>query len=93
MNALKPMPRLDEASDRADAVPIDRETALPGETRNSRPRAGARRFVLAALLLLVGGLAVGGWQHWRAAAEVTATAAQRRDFVPNMQGVERLEVG
>jgi RND family efflux transporter MFP subunit len=85
MNALKPMPDLEEAPDRAGAVPIDRDTALPGEIRSSRPRTGARRLALAALLLLVGGLAVGGWQHWRAAAEVTATAAQRRDFVPNVR--------
>ena len=51
MNALKPMPDIAEAPDRAGAVPIDRDTALPGEIRNSRPHAGARRFALAALLL------------------------------------------
>ena len=85
MNALKPMPGLDEASDRTGAVPIDRDTVLPPGIQDHKPRAGARRFALAALLLLASGLAIGGWQHWRAAAEVTATAAQRRDFVPNVR--------
>jgi RND family efflux transporter MFP subunit len=85
MNALKPMPAVDDAPDRAGAVPIDRNAALPGAIRDRKPRSGARRFTVVALLLLIGGLAIGGWQHWRADAEVAATATLRRDFVPNVR--------
>jgi RND family efflux transporter MFP subunit len=90
MNALKPMPALDEAPDRTGAVPIDRDTALPGEIRDKKPRdrkpgSGARRFVVGALLLLIGGLAIGGWQHYRLDADVAATSALRRDFVPSVR--------
>ena len=80
MNVHKPV--LDEAEGRNRAVPIDRDIALPGEIRDEKPGSGARRFAIAALLLLVGGLAIGAWQHWRLDSDVAATAAQRRDLVP-----------
>jgi RND family efflux transporter MFP subunit len=85
MNALKPMPAVDEAPDRAGAVPIDRETALPGEAGRKKSGSGARRFAAVVLLLLIGGLAIGGWQHWRLEAEVLTTASLRRDFVPSVR--------
>src|SRR5258706_14770565 len=80
MNVHKPL--LDEAKGRNRAVPIDRDIALPGEIRDRKPAAGARRFAIAALLLLAIGLAIGAWQHWRLDSDVAATAAQRRDLVP-----------
>src|SRR5882762_9829480 len=80
MNVHKPV--RDEAPARNRAVPIDRDIALPGEIRDEKPGSGARRFAIAALLLLVGGLAIGAWQHWRLDSDVAATAAQRRDLVP-----------
>ncbi len=82
MNALKPMPGLDEAPGEHGVVPIDRETALLGESRGKKRRSGARWFMLVTLLLLAGGLAVGGWRHWLLASEVAATAAQRLRVVP-----------
>jgi RND family efflux transporter MFP subunit len=86
MNALKPMPAIEDAPDRSGAVPIDRDIALPADMRETRTgRSGRRVFALATAALLLGGLAVGVWQHGRLAAEVTASAAQRRDFVPNVR--------
>jgi RND family efflux transporter MFP subunit len=39
----------------------------------------------AALLLLVGGLAVGGWRHYQAEREMAATSKQARTFVPEVR--------
>jgi RND family efflux transporter MFP subunit len=85
MNVHKPMPARDEAPGRNCLVPIDRDAALPGEIRDKKSASGARRFAIGALVLLAGGLAIGGWQHWRLDSEVAATAAQRRDFVPGVR--------
>src|SRR5258708_3856447 len=80
MNVHEPV--LDEAKGRNRAVPIDRDIALPGEIRDKKPGSGARRFAVAALLLLAIGLAIGAWQRWRLDRDVAATAAERRDLVP-----------
>ena len=40
---------------------------------------------LVVLLLLVGALGYGFWQHYSLHAEVIATADQRRDFVPSVR--------
>jgi RND family efflux transporter MFP subunit len=80
MNVHKPMPVLDKTSDRNDIVPIERHTVLPGQIANKQSAAG--RFAIGALMLLVGGLAVGVWRHWQLDNDVATTAAQRRDFVP-----------
>jgi RND family efflux transporter MFP subunit len=82
MNALKPMPGLDQAPGENGAVPIDRDTALLGESRGKKRGSGARWFMLVTLLLLAAGLAVGGWRHWLLASEVATTAAQRLQVVP-----------
>ena len=60
MNVVKPMPVLEDARDRARAVPIDRDVALPPEIREigKKSRFGRRIFAAAAGLLLLGGLAV-----------------------------------
>jgi hypothetical protein len=57
------------------------EPLLRAEDRRKR-RSGAARFGSAALLLLAGGLAVGGWRHYQAGREVAATAEQARTLVP-----------
>jgi RND family efflux transporter MFP subunit len=46
---------------------------------------GARTLVLAVLLLLCGGLAIGFWRHYALHAQVMSTAEQRRDFVPSVR--------
>jgi RND family efflux transporter MFP subunit len=87
MNVVKPMPVLEDARDRARAVPIDRDVALPPEIREigKKSRFGRRIFAAAAGLLLLGGLAIGVWQHLKLNADVEATASQRRDFVPSLR--------
>jgi RND family efflux transporter MFP subunit len=84
MSVLKPAPVLDEAPDRNNAIPIDRDTT-PLEIRDKKNPSGRQIFAAGAMLLLVGGLAVGVWQHWSLHAEVAKTAAQRRDFVPDLR--------
>lgn len=84
MNVLKPMPVPDDAPGRRGAIPIDRDTAAP-DNRDKKGPSGRRIFAAGAMLLLVGGLAVGVWQHSNLNAEVTKTAAQRRDFVPEFR--------
>jgi RND family efflux transporter MFP subunit len=80
MNVHKPMPVVDKTSDHDGVVPIDRHTILPGQ--NSKKKSGVGRFAIGALMLVVGGLAVGAWRHWQLESEVATTAVQRRDFVP-----------
>jgi RND family efflux transporter MFP subunit len=84
MNVLKPMPVPDDAPGRRGATPIDRDTAAPA-IRDKKGPSGRWIFAAGAMLLLVGGLAVGVWQHSNLNAEVTKTAAQRRDFVPEFR--------
>jgi len=50
-----------------------------GPKRGSRPE--RRLLGLGALLLLLGGLAIGVWRHYALHLEVTATAAEHRDFI------------
>ncbi len=85
MNVHKPMPARDEAPGRNGVVTVHRDIALPGEIRHKKSPSAGRRFAIGVLVLLLGGLAVGVWQHWRLDAEVAATAAQRRDFVPGVR--------
>jgi RND family efflux transporter MFP subunit len=67
-----------------DPEPRLREAAPP------RPPVGTRRargwlFGAGALALLLGALGIGYLQHSRQDAQVTATAEQRRDFVPSVR--------
>jgi RND family efflux transporter MFP subunit len=56
----------------------------PGE--HDRRRGSGRRLLgLGAMLLLLGGLAVGVWRHYTVHLEVTAAAEQHRDFVPSVR--------
>jgi RND family efflux transporter MFP subunit len=58
---------------------------IPRGRNAGRGRAGRRLLGLGALLVLLGGLAIGVWQHYRLHLEVTAAAEQRRDFVPSVR--------
>jgi RND family efflux transporter MFP subunit len=58
------------------------ETELPEKLAM---RSGNARILAAgAIVLLCGGLAASVWQHYRAHAQVMATAEQHRDFVPTV---------
>ena len=80
MNVLKPMPEMPDADDR-DAVPVDRDTALPLRIAPGAKRKTFRMFLVAALLI-GGGVALGMWRHAAAEAEVNTTSEQRRNIVP-----------
>src|ERR1700732_3634588 len=58
------------------------DTQRPPGEHDRRSGSGRRVLGLGALLLLLGGLAVGVWRHYALHLEVTAAAEQRRDFVP-----------
>jgi RND family efflux transporter MFP subunit len=49
------------------------------------PRSGRLLLGFGALLLLLGGLAIGVWRHYALHLEVTATAEEHRDFVPSVR--------
>jgi hypothetical protein len=50
-----------------------------------RGRSGRRRLGLSALLVLLGGLAIGVWQHYTLHLQVMAAAEQHHDFVPRVR--------
>jgi len=60
------------------------EPLLRTEDRRKR-RSEAALFGSAALLLLAGGLAVGGWRHYQAGREMAATSEQARTLVPEVR--------
>jgi len=59
--------------------------APPSRTGKPARSGGSSLFGAAALLLLLGGLAAGAWRHYQTQIGVAATAAQNRDFVPNVR--------
>jgi RND family efflux transporter MFP subunit len=59
--------------------------APPSRTHKPGRSGGSSLFGAAALLLLLGGLAAGAWRHYQAQIGVAVTAAQNRDFVPNVR--------
>jgi hypothetical protein len=60
-----------------------RDAQGPSGEQGRRTGSGRRLLGLAALLVLVGGLAVGVWRHYALHLKVTAAAEQHRDFVPS----------
>ena len=72
---------------RNDAIdPFDRGTpSLPKQRPPARRRRGGRTLALGALMLLVLGLSLGTWEHYSQRQEVLVTAAQQRDFVPEVR--------
>jgi RND family efflux transporter MFP subunit len=77
MNVQQPMPAHDDG---VAPIPFDRDTRRSGSA--PKRRAGARLFGLIVLLLLVGGVAFGAWQHSQLKAQVMSTAEQHRTEVP-----------
>ena len=62
-----------------------RATRWPVGEHDRRGGSGRRLLGLGALLLLLGGLAIGVWRHYALHLEVTAAAEQHRDFVPSVR--------
>src|SRR6266571_632551 len=62
-----------------------RDAQPPSGEQDRRSGSGRRLLGLGALLLLLGGLAVGVWRHYALHLEVTAAAEQHRDFVPTVR--------
>jgi RND family efflux transporter MFP subunit len=65
--------------------PLQDIELMPRGRYASRGRSGRRLLGLGALLVLLGALAIGVWQHYTLHLEVTAAAEQRRDFVPSVR--------
>src|SRR5271155_4011236 len=62
-----------------------RDTRWPAGEHDRGGGFGRRLLGFGALLLLLGGLAVGIWRHYTLHLEVTAAAEQHRDFVPSVR--------
>jgi RND family efflux transporter MFP subunit len=69
--------------DRQHRPPVERGTKNLPKQRGRR-RWGARLFALGGIFMLAGGLVAGAWRHQSQQRQVTATAEQERDFVPNV---------
>jgi RND family efflux transporter MFP subunit len=65
--------------------PLQDIKLMPRGRYAGRDRSGRRLLGLGALLVLLGALAIGVWQHYTLHLEVTAAAEQRRDFVPSVR--------
>src|SRR6202045_2503918 len=63
----------------------NRDTQQPTGEHERRSGPGRRLLGLGALLLLLGGLALGVWRHYARHLEVAAAAEQHRDFVPSVR--------
>ncbi|HVH80187.1 MAG TPA: efflux RND transporter periplasmic adaptor subunit [Stellaceae bacterium] len=62
-----------------------RDIRQPSGDLRARGNSGRRLLGLGALLLLLGGLALGVWRHYSLHLEVAAAAVQHRDFVPSVR--------
>ena len=66
--------------------PVDRATEQPPKKLRRVPsRWGSRLFGLGVSGVLLAGLAAGAWRYHEENRRVIETAAQRRDFVPNVR--------
>ena len=83
MTEIRVRPRNEVVQDRPDPE-TDRVVALPNVAPKRR-RYGGALFGASALLLLVGGLAMGGWRHYQAELDVAATVQQSRTLVPDVR--------
>lgn len=76
--------RPDQALQELDASSEANGPFLGSKERRNR-RSGAAKFGSAALLVLVGALALGGWRHYQADRELAATSEQARTLVPQVR--------
>jgi RND family efflux transporter MFP subunit len=82
MNEIHVLPKKANIQDRID--PDTDRAPEKTETPQRRGR-GGMLFGSIALLLLVGGLAIGGWRHYQAERAVAATQHQAETAVPNVR--------
>src|ERR1700730_912332 len=62
-----------------------RDTQRPSGEYHRRRGSGRRILGLGALLLLLGGLALGVWRHYARHLEAQPAAEQHRDFAPTVR--------
>jgi RND family efflux transporter MFP subunit len=84
MNEIHVLPKKANVQDRVDAD--SGRAPPPGKTDTPQHRSrGGMLFGSVALLLLLGGLAIGGWRHYQAERAVAATMQQARTAVPEVR--------
>jgi RND family efflux transporter MFP subunit len=84
MSEIRVRPKTEDVQDRLDPE-TDRVVGLPDMPRKRRLGYGGALLGGSALLLLIGGLATGGWRHYEARLDVAATAQQSRTLVPDVR--------
>ena len=85
MTEIRVRPEEDENVQRRPGPETDRIVTLPNVTRKRKRGYGGALFGGCALLLLLGGLAIGGWRHYQAERDVAAIAQQSRTLVPDVR--------
>jgi RND family efflux transporter MFP subunit len=82
MTEIRVRPKIDQVQDRRDPESDRVITIAPQKRQRSY---GGALLSASALLLLMGGLAMGGFRHHRAEVAAAATARQIRTFVPDVR--------
>jgi RND family efflux transporter MFP subunit len=89
MTEIDLRPKNEDARNRPDPE-VDRVVALPRPGGKQRRGYGGALLGGAALLLLLGGLGMGAWRHYRAEREVVAITQRNQTLVPSVRvGVVR----
>src|ERR1700733_11928210 len=84
MTQIDLRPKTEDVQDRRDPE-TDRVVGLPPNVARKPRRYGGALLGASVLALLLGGLAIGGWRHYRGELDTAATAQQIRTFVPNVR--------
>jgi RND family efflux transporter MFP subunit len=84
MTEIHVRPRDEVLKDRSDPE-TDRVVTLPKAPRRRQRRYGGALFGASVLLLLLAGLALGGWRHYQARLGVAATTQESRTLVPDVR--------
>jgi RND family efflux transporter MFP subunit len=85
MTEIRVRPEEDENVQHRSGPETDRIVTLPNVTRKRKRGYGGALFGGSMLLLLLGGLAIGGWRHYQAGRDVAAIAQQSRTLVPDVR--------
>jgi RND family efflux transporter MFP subunit len=84
MTEIRVRRNIDGVQDRRDPE-TDRVITIPNAPRKRRRRYGGALSGAGVLLLLVGGLGIGGWRHYRAELDTAAIAQRIRTFIPDVR--------
>jgi RND family efflux transporter MFP subunit len=84
MSEIRERPQVDAVEDRHDPE-TDRGVELPPNVVRKPRGYGGALLGASALVLLLGGLAMGAWRHHQATLEAAATAHRIETFVPNVR--------